>query len=160
MFCSGVNIPIYAGYGLGYRELSRMLLKCSAIQLPLFIPFITLCGVLATWLFQLPWQMGIIIGFKAGLLMFAGRFILILFAFSGGTNDGSKFRLRTVILIVALISLCLAFMGLGAAGLFVPNAPAAWGLLLLAVLTAYASFRIYGWFYHANRFDLMNLPRR
>ncbi|HTQ49846.1 MAG TPA: hypothetical protein VMJ12_03975 [Candidatus Acidoferrales bacterium] len=160
MFCSGVNIPVYAGYGLGYRELSRFLLKCSAIQLPLFIPFITLCGVLATWLSELPWQMGIILGFKAGILLSAGRFMLILFAFSGGTNDGSKYRLRTVVLVVALVSLCLIFMGLGAAGLFATNTPAAWGLLALAVLTAYASFRTYGWFYHANRFDLMSLPRR
>jgi hypothetical protein len=27
------------------------------------------------------------------------------------------------------------------------------------VLDAYAFFRIYGWFYHANRFDLLSLPR-
>jgi hypothetical protein len=160
MFCSGVNIPIYAGYGLGYRELSRLLLKYSAIQLPLFIPFIALCGVLTAWLFQLPWQMGMIIGFKAGALMSAGRFILIMFAFSGGTNDGSKFRLRTLVLIAVMIGLIIAFVGFGAAGLFVPSAPAAWALLMLAVLTAYALFRIYGWFYHANRFDLMSLPRR
>jgi len=160
MFCSGVNIPIYAGYGLGYRELSRLLLKYSAIQLPLFIPFITLCGVLTTWLFQLPWQMGIILGFKVGVLMSAGRFILIMFAFSGGTNDGSKFRLRTLVLIAVMIGLIIAFVGFGAAGLFVPNTPVAWALLILAVLAAYALFRIYGWFYHANRFDLMSLPRR
>jgi len=160
VFCSGVNIPIYASYGIGYRELSRLLLKYSVMQLPLFIPFITVCGVLTTWLFQLPWQMGIIIGFKAGILMAAGRFILIMFAFSSGTNDCSKFRLRTLILFFTIISLGLAFVGLGAAGLFVPNAPAAWSLLILAVLTAYALFRIYGWFYHANRFDLMSLPRR
>jgi hypothetical protein len=30
----------------------------------------------------------------------------------------------------------------------------------LAVLDAYVLFAVYGWFYHANRFDLMNIPRR
>jgi uncharacterized membrane protein YbaN (DUF454 family) len=65
-----------------------------------------------------------------------------------------------LILFAVVISLGLTFMGLGAAGLFVPNAPAAWGLLILAVLTAFALFRIYGWFYHTNHFDLMSLPRR
>jgi hypothetical protein len=29
-----------------------------------------------------------------------------------------------------------------------------------SLLTAYAFFRVYGWFYHAGKFDLMSLPRR
>lgn len=160
MFCSGVNIPIYAGYGIGYRELSRLLLKYSAVQLPLFIPFITFCGVLTTSLLKLSWQMGLVIGFKAGILMFAGRFIFIMFSFSGGTNDSSRFRIRTLIQIILVMGLGTTFLGLGAASLFVPNAPVAWGMLMLSVLMAYGMFTTYGWFYRANRFDLMSIPRR
>jgi hypothetical protein len=159
MFCSGVNIPVYAGFGIGYRELSRLLIKCSVAQLPLFIPFITVCGTLVAMMFDLPWQMGIIIGFKAGILLFATRFIFIMFAFSGGTNDSSKFRVRTLLLFGAITGLGLAFLGLGAAGLLVPT-PVAWIFPALAVLDAYVLFGIYGWFYHANRFDLMHVPRR
>jgi hypothetical protein len=159
MFCSGVNIPVYAGFGIGYRELSRLLIKCSVVQLPLFIPFITVCGTLVVMMFDLPWQMGVIIGFKASILLFATRFIFIMFAFSGGTNDSSKFRVRTLMLFAAILSLGGAFLGLGAASLLVP-APSAWFFPVLAVLDAYVLFAVYGWFYHANRFDLMNIPRR
>ena len=160
MFCSGVNIPVYVGFGIGYRELSRLLIKCSVVQTPLFIPFIMICGMLVTGLSGLPWQVGIVISFKVSILLFATRFIFIMFAFSSGTNDSSKFRVRTLMLFVVIISLGLAFLGLGAAGLFVPNAPMAWILWVLAVLDAYALFGVYGWFYHANRFDLMAVPQR
>jgi len=158
MFCSGVNIPVYAGYGIGYRELSRLLIKCCMVQLPFFLPFITVCGMLVALMVDWPWQTGIVIGFKAGILLFGARFITIMFAFSGGTNDNSKFRVRTLMLFAAIISLGLAFLGLGAASLLVP-APSAWIFPGLAVLDAYVLFRVYGWFYHANRFDLMQLPR-
>ena len=30
----------------------------------------------------------------------------------------------------------------------------------VAVLEGYAFFQTYGWFYHANRFDLMSFPRQ
>jgi hypothetical protein len=159
MFCSGVNIPVYAGFGIGYLELSHLLIKCSVVQLPLFIPFITVCGTLVTMMFHLPWQMGVIIGFKASILLFAARFIFIMFAFSGGTNDSSKFRVRTLMLFAAILSLGGAFLGLGAASLLVPT-PVAWIFPVLAVLDAYVLFAVYGRFYHANRFDLMNIPRR
>lgn len=159
MFCSGVNIPVYAGFGIGYRELSRLLVKCSVVQLPLFIPFITVCGTLVAMMFDWPWQMGIIISFKTSILLFATRFIFIMFAFSGGTNDSSKFRVRTLMLFAAMMSLGGAFLGLGAASLLVPT-PAAWIFPVLAMLDAYVLLAVYGWFYHANRFDLMNIPRR
>jgi hypothetical protein len=56
--------------------------------------------------------------------------------------------------------LMLAFIGLAAASLFVPDQRIALPLLALTLLEAYAAFRLYGWFYHANRFDLMRIPQR
>src|SRR5260221_11710149 len=37
--CSGINIPLYAGYAIGFRELARFLFKYSMVQLPLLISF-------------------------------------------------------------------------------------------------------------------------
>ena len=44
-------------------------------------------------------------------------------------------------------------------GLLVPKHLPGFGLTLIAILFAYLLFRVYGWFYHQNRFDLMNIPR-
>jgi hypothetical protein len=159
MFYSGVNIPVYAGYGIVYRELSRLLIKCFVVQIPLFIPFVTFCGLLTTLMFNLPWQMGVIAGFKAAILLLGARFIFIVFAFSGGTNDSTRFRVRTLTLFAVVLGLGFTYLGLGIAGFLVPS-PVAFIFPVLAVLDAYILFRIYGWFYHANRFDLMNIPRR
>src|SRR5262249_34343253 len=41
MHFSGVNIPLYTGYGVGFRELANLLFKCSIVQIPLLIPFST-----------------------------------------------------------------------------------------------------------------------
>ena len=57
--------------------------------------------------------------------------------------------------MATVVCLGLLFMGLGAAGMFAPVGLLAWSLVALAVLDAYLLFRVYGWFYHANRFDLM-----
>jgi hypothetical protein len=160
LFNSGVNIPLYAVYPVTFRELSRTLFKCSVIQLPLLIPFAMICSAFPIYLTGYPLSMSIIIGFKAAFLLQAGRFIALSLAFSAGTNDSSRFRLRTVALAVILIGLVGLFALLGAAGLFVPVPGIAWGLWFLALVEGYAIYRIYGWFYHANRFDLMNVPRR
>ncbi|HEX5219441.1 MAG TPA: hypothetical protein VFZ59_07720 [Verrucomicrobiae bacterium] len=52
------------------------------------------------------------------------------------------------------------FLGLAIAGLFVPQPIAALGLWLGAILNAWLLWRIYGCFYDANRFDIMNLPKQ
>jgi hypothetical protein len=160
MFNSGVLIPIYAAYPITFRDLSGILFKLSVIQLPLFVLYAMSAGLLIGHLVGLDFISGIIDGLKAGFLIFAGRFVLTIFAFSAGTNDSSRFRLRTIGLIVLVIGGVLLFMLLGSAGLFVPNMLAGWLLCLAAMFDAYAMFRIYCWFYNANRFDLMSLPRR
>ena len=158
--CSGVNIPIYAGYAVGFRELSGLLLKCSVVQIPLLVPFAALCGVLVAYMLRLPVAYGAVFGLKVGGLLFAGRFLATALAFSSGTNDTSLVRLRSAALLFLVVALALGFAGLGAASLFVPRQSLAWCFWALAALDSYLLFRVYGWFYHANRFDLMSLPRR
>jgi hypothetical protein len=41
-----------------------------------------------------------------------------------------------------------------------PSPVPAWLGVLFAGLVCFGSFRLYAWFYDANRFDLMNLPRQ
>jgi len=160
MMSSGVRIPIYAAYPVGFRELSGMLFKCAAIQLPMLVVFLTACGALLGYLGGAELLAGALVGAKAAILFFAGRFIVIALAFSSGTNDSTRLRPRTAALFLAFILFGLGFLGLGVAGLFVPDQVAAWLCWVLAVVDAYALFRIYGWFYHANRFDLMSIPNR
>jgi hypothetical protein len=118
------------------------------------------CGILIAYLTATPMVFGILVGFKAGLLVFAGRFIITALAFSACTNDSTRFRVRNITLVVVFIVCACLFVSLGGAGLFVPNSLAAWLSWLAALLDAYVLFRIYGWFYHANCFDLMSFPRR
>ena len=103
---------------------------------------------------------GIIFGLKSGCLLFASRFIFLTLAFSSGTNDTARFRLRAVLLVFLIVILGLAFVGLGGAGLFLPRQSVAWLLCLGAIFDAFRFFWIYRWFYNSGRFDLMSLPRR
>ncbi len=160
MRCSGVNIPLYAGYAIGFRELARLLFKCSLIQLALLIPFAVVSSILVFFLAGLSVPAGALFGLKAGGLLFVSRFIFVTCGFSSGTNDTSMVRLRSAVLLMVVVGCGLVFITLGGASLFVPQQQVAWLLWGLAALDAYAFFRLYGWFYHANRFDLMSLPRR
>lgn len=157
--CSGVNIPFYAGYAIGFRELARLLFKCSLVQLPVLIPFAVTSSVVVSWLAHWSITAGVLFGVKAGGLLFASHFIFVTFAFSSGTNDTSSVRLRSLVLLLFVVVFCLAFAALGGASLFVPSQPVAWVLWGLAALDAYALFRLYGWFYYANYFDLMSRPQ-
>lgn len=157
---SGVRVPMYAAYPITFSMLSKTLFKPAIIQLPLFIACATVCASLLAYLAGASIAYGIIIGFKAGILVFSGRFITTVLAFSSCTNDSTQFRLCNIALVVVMVGCALLFMLLGGAGLFVPDVPVAWLLWLAALFDAYAFFKIYGWFYHANCFDLMNFPRR
>jgi hypothetical protein len=122
--------------------------------------FTVACSTVVAWQLSAPLELGIWYGLKITILVLAGRFIALIFGFSSGTNDTSRIRLRTISLIFSVIILVLTFIGLAAAGLFVPNQRIAVPIVALTLLEAYATFRLYGWFYHANRFDLMRIPQR
>jgi len=157
---SGIGIPMYAGLGIGLRELSVFLVKCSTVQLPFVFPFAILCSTMVVWQTGMPLQFGFWFGLKIGVLLLAGRFLTLTFGISGGTNDTARIRFRSAGLIISMAFFMLAFLGLCAASLFIPDQRIALPLLALTVAEAYATFRLYGWFYNGNRFDLMRLPQR
>jgi hypothetical protein len=157
---SGVNLPFYAGYGLGFGELSRLLLKYSAVQLPFLIPFSLLCGGFSAYIFKSPLSLGFMLGFKAAGLMLALRFIFLTFAFSSGTNDSTRLRFRTIVLLISVLTCGGLFLTFGISAVTVQDAAPAWVLWALALVDAYAFWAIYGWFYNGKWFDLLSLPRR
>lgn len=156
---SGVNIPLYAGFGVGFRELANVLLKCSLVQVPWLLSFATFCGMLISYLMAGSIQDGALLGFKSGGLLLASRFLFIIFAFSSGTNDTSTARFRSFLLILIVIVCALCFVGLAVGSLFMPNQSLGWLFWALAALDAYVFFRLYGWFYDSGAFDLMSIPR-
>jgi hypothetical protein len=157
--CGGVNVPMYAVYGIGFNELSRFFFKYALVQMPFLIGAFMMLGGVTAWCLRWPLGLGMIFGFKVAGLLFASRYILIVFAFSSGTNDTSRFRISSVLLVGIVVMLGMAFVGLGAASLFVPMPLTSYMLWAGAILVAWVFFRVYSWFYRFCRFDLMSLPK-
>lgn len=160
LFCSGVNIQLHAAYPIGYRELSWVLFKYSLVQLPLLAGWLVLCGAALAQLVQTELLAGVVIGFKIAFLLAAARFIFVTLAFSAGTNDSSRLRLRTFVLVGVILFLGLGFVALGVAGILVKQPLVAVALWMGAMLVGWCFWRSYGWFYDANRFDVMSLPQQ
>ncbi len=160
MASSGVLIPFYSNFNVGFHELACLLLKCSAVQLPLVLTYAMICGVLTACMYHFPVLNSLVFGFKCGCLIFAGKFITLTLSFSSGTNDTSRFRLSAVALFFFVVVLGLFFLLLGGASLFVPDIIVSWVLLVAAVFDALSFLWIYSWFYNRGKFDLMKLPQK
>jgi len=160
MGSSGVNIPMYAVYPVTLPELSRVLFKISAIQLPMLIAYASAAACLIAYFTSYPLLLALVMGIKAGILACAARFITVSLGFSAGTNDSNGLRLRSLALVFLFLGGTIMFFGFGGASLFIPHPLIADLLLILAVIDAYALFKVYAWFHATNKFDLMNMPRR
>lgn len=152
------SVPFYAAYGIGFRELSCLLLKCALIQLPFVFALTLACSLLVVPFAGLTVSAAVVIGIKAAGLLLTARCVFLVLSFSGGTNDTARFR-SAAPLLAMIIPLGGMFLLLGGAGLFVPH-PIAWLFWVLAMLDAYAFLRLYGWLYDRTRFDLMSVPRQ
>jgi len=157
---SGVNVPMYASYGIGFSELARFFFKYAVVQIPLLIGVFVILGGVSAWCLKQPVELGLIFGFKTAGLIFASRFILVVFAFSSGTNDTTQFRLSAIVLVMSIVVLGIGFLGLGAAGLFVPMLMPSFLLWGGALIDAWMFFWVYGLFYRHCRFDLMSIPKQ
>jgi hypothetical protein len=162
---SGVRVPLYAAYPITFRNLSRTLFKCSLIQLPFFAFLVAVTLIFSTLFSGLTVGVGILIAVNASIIFLGARYFLLVFAFSAGTNKPFGFwnlaqlaffvAFGLLFLILGVFALVFSIMGSGS-GLLLELQPILWMCCLLALLVGYAFFRIYGWFYHANRFDLMS----
>jgi hypothetical protein len=153
--CSGVNVPFYAMQGIGFNELARVFSKCAMVQLPGMVLWSVVSGLAAAYLIGLTPMAGIMHGLRAGGMLFAGRLVLLVFNFSGGTNDSVGVKFRTLFLFATVVGFGGLFLVLGMIGVLLPVHLPAFILTLVAMTCAWAMFRSYGWFYHRNRFDLM-----
>jgi hypothetical protein len=158
--CSGVNIPMYAVYPIGYRELGRLLMKYATVQAPALLAFTVFASALITAVINQPIAMGVIVGCKLGVLVVGARAFALALSFSSNTNDTSGFRFHVFVLIGSIVFGGILFLLLAGAGLAWPTQWIAWLFCLAAVAESYAFFRIYGWFYNRTRFDLMAFPRQ
>lgn len=163
-------IPVYAVYPMAFRELSLFLLKCSAIQMPFFILFMMGSMLLLGHATGLGFIMNLLIGCNMGLVFWGARFFLLVFGFSSGTNDTSTFRACSIVLFFLFVffGLVYLFVAVISGGFLIAGTSTGmisslqvilWMGCLLALLDGYVFFRIYGWFYHTGRFDLMRLPQ-
>jgi hypothetical protein len=157
---AGVRIPVYAYYPIDLPELARLLVKLSAVQIPLVLAWSGVSGILIAHMTGFPLPFGFLVGLRGGFLLFASRFVFAVFGFSSGTNDTQRLGLRNILLLFSIAPLAILFLALGGIGLFLPHQGVAWGMTVLAVLDAALVLRIYCWFYSRNFFDLMNLPQR
>lgn len=155
----GLTIPFYVGFGVGYRELSRLLFKYSLIQGPCLLLYAVAAGWATALLVGWPVTNTLFIAIKAGALLMISRLLLVTASFSAGTNDTAMMRMRSFVLVVGLLGTVLVFVGLGAAFLFVPVPWVALTCGTLATLVAYTFHRFYGWCYSTGRFDLMSMTR-
>ena len=159
ILCSGVNIPMYAVYPIGYRELGRLLMKYATVQAPALLAITVFASVLIAAVIKQPIAMGAIIGCKLAILAVGARAFALALSFSANTNDTSGFRVRVFALIGLIVFGGILFLLLAGAGLAWPTQWMAWLFCLAAVAQSYAFFRFYGWFYNRARFDLMAFPR-
>ncbi len=160
VFCSGVIVPFYAVYGIGFRELSRFLLKCTVIQVPLTVLFAVMCCGAIVCVTKQPFVMTFLLTLKAAGLLLASRFIFLVFHFSSTTND---FTFRSIIgslLLLVLLACGAAFLLFAIACMAVPNSLLAWFFWVLALGSSYLFFWIYGLIYRYGKTDLMKMPRR
>ncbi len=158
--CSGVNIPMYAVYPIGYRELGTLLMKYATVQAPALLAFTVFASVLTMAVIQQPIAMGAIIGCKLAILVVGARAFALALSFSSNTNDTSGFGLHVVALIASIVFGGILFLLLAGASLVWPTQWLGWIFCLCAVAESYAFFRVYGWFYNRTRFDLMAFPRQ
>jgi hypothetical protein len=160
IFSSGINIPLYAGYPIGYGELGQLLCKYSAIQLPLLLVFGVAFSLGIVYLTGVPIAVGIALGLKGSWILFSARLLLLVFAFSSGTNDTAGLGPRKLMVILLAVVACLTFLGLAAAGVFVPDPTLSALMCALTTADAYLFFKAYGWCYNRMMFDLMAAPRQ
>ena len=157
---SGLDMPFYANYGIGFRELSRFLLKYTAVQIPFLILIWLLCGGFYAYMSHMPIGFGLEMSFKAAGLMIALRCVFMTLSFSSGINENIRLRLRSLVVLAVLLIFGGLFFGLAIGGLFQPNVGLSWLLWSLALVDAYVLLAVYGWFYNGRWFDLMITPRR
>jgi len=154
---SGVGISVYVFFGAGFNELATLLLKSAVVQMPAVFGMTLVISAVLVKFFEGSAVMILEGGIKAGLMIFATRFLVTIYRFADGTREGGRFK--SGILLISSAILLFMFLIAGGAGVFLPGL-GGWLLCAGAFLDAVVAFYFYRWFYHMRGFDLMRIPRR
>jgi len=85
------------GYPIGFRELAQLYSNARWSN-PALILFAVTSIALGVLLLQASVSDGVLFGLKLAGLLLVSRFIFVACAFSSGTNDTSRIRVRSVVL--------------------------------------------------------------
>lgn len=126
------DIPPYALFPAGYREISVTLIKAAVVRCLPFLPLGAGCGALAAWRLGYPATEGVLFILKAFYFSVPTELWFITFFFANGTNDTAHVRRR--IWLMALIGIlgCIHCVG----GLLLFFAPALLQLLGAVMVVA------------------------
>jgi hypothetical protein len=157
-FANGTNVPFYASFPVGFREIARAAFKIAAIRTLAAAPLAALYGMIVAWQLARAPVSGIVLGLKGVFLVLIARPMLMAFRFSSGTSDTQKVSPRAVITIGAAILCGLLFVA-GSVLIIVPG----WSWTLVGGLTCAGASAGFSAFYRKqydrHRFDLIQLSR-
>jgi len=155
---SGVLLPLYSAFPVGYAEVSRMILKVNFIRIAAWSPMLVVAGWLLGLRIGLPTEQAVPLGFKCLIILMAGQPLLVAGRFSSCTNDTRSHLLESAAVVSGFL-LCVI-------GFFVPAimlffVPVAASLVCAAVFSAFSAgcWLGYGFLYNRGRVDLTKIPR-
>ncbi len=161
----GTAIPLYAAYPIDTRMLTRMLLKCSAVQMPGFLLLAMACMFALEPLRTMSIAGNLLGGINLCLLAWSTHWLTLtcrVWMGRGGMwSCHLVYRLSTLCLILGLGLGFLALASFGAAGALLGSAMEAGRSMdrfmaacpLLTLLAAYAFHRFNLWYQGWGRFD-------
>lgn len=152
---AGTSFPAYAGLPIGFREMSRFLLKVGFVRLLAFAPIALVAGAVIGHLNSHGWSAGLLFGAKIVALLLCWQPIVVALQFSVGTNDTRGPLGRSLKLFAIFGPLILGLLGATAGTLFAPL-PVSLASLAATAALSWAAFRLYARFYNRNAFDLMH----
>ena len=155
-----VRISLLAPYPIAFRELSNLLLKCTAIQLPVATAIAACLSLIYAASHGVTWLHGLLTGLRITLVLVAVRLAVLTMNFASMSNDTSRsWRRILVALFVCVIEICI-LLGLAAGALTAPTEPLAWLSGLILVGTQYGFLHFYGAMWNRGSIDLMSLDGR
>ena len=151
---SGNNIPIYAAYPVGFRQIASIGIKTNLARLAILTPLAAATALVAVK--SGTFTLGVTGLFSVKAIVIIGSLTLLtpIMLVSGGTNDGSRWRVVALMLLWVPIFLVAVVVVL-----FAPD----WGRLLLGsgllVGVCLAGAALYGRAYDRGWFDLQSKPK-
>ncbi len=152
---AGTSFPAYAGLPVGFREMSRFLLKVGFVRLLAFAPVALVASTAIGHLNSHGWSTGLLFGAKSMALLLCWQPIVVALQFSVGTNDTRGPLGRSLKLFATFGPLLVGLIGTTAGTFFAPL-PASLASLAATAVLSWAVFRLYARFYNRNAFDLMH----